>query len=215
MIHFFCAGGDSFLSGLCRLWHCLKSWTLVVNVGDTSLSPGCHHHLTPHTALPGHGHDGAHQATRGWGNVGNAWVVGGCWADDWTENIWGYHLPDLTTSFKSMCSWGPEGEKTGHFDFSQTFNSKEQEAGDWGEQDGAELARYSKNYLPILINLMYFMISDTEMVNTMFDRALEKYRTENLQFTWSDGLVLKKAPSQFYTRRIMLEVMCKCPSPAC
>jgi len=30
---------------------------------------------------------------------------------------------------------------------------------------------------------MYFMISDTEMVNTMFDRALEKYRTENLQFT--------------------------------
>ena len=52
------------------------------------------------------------------------------------------------------------------------------------EENKTELARDSKKDLPILKTIkMYFMIFDTEMVNTMFNRPLEKYRTENLQFT--------------------------------
>jgi len=68
-----------------------------------------------------------------------------------------------------------------------------------------ELARYSKNFLPILFNLytavpagaeeagqrlasfetikLYFMISDKDLVNTMFDKAMEKFKSEPLQFT--------------------------------
>ena len=30
---------------------------------------------------------------------------------------------------------------------------------------------------------LYFQLSDTELLGTMFDRALEKYRTETVQFT--------------------------------
>ena len=73
------------------------------------------------------------------------------------------------------------------------------------EDNKAEIARYSKNFLPILFNLytsvpggaeeagqrlaslettkLFLAISDTELLGTMFDRALEKYRTETAQFT--------------------------------
>merc|ERR1712106_855930 len=129
------------------------------------------------------------------------------------------------------------------------------------EENKTELAKYSKNFLPILFNLyttvpagaeeagqrlasletikMYFMISDTEMVNTMFDRALEKYRTETLQFT-KDAVMdllrtmlpyieesritvlyketLSKVNSKDHKEQKkayrVLEEMCKCPSPA-
>merc|ERR1719369_60092 len=130
------------------------------------------------------------------------------------------------------------------------------------EENKAELARYSKNFLPILFNLyttvpagaeeagqrlasletikMYFMISDTEMVNTMFDRAMEKFRTESLQFTRDAVLdLLRSMLSHIDESRItvlyketvarvnskdhkeqkkayrVLEELCKCPSDAC
>jgi len=72
-------------------------------------------------------------------------------------------------------------------------------------ENRAELARYAKNYLPILFNLytavpagseeagqrlaametvkLYFQIADTALLQTMFDKALEKYKTETVQFT--------------------------------
>ena len=70
------------------------------------------------------------------------------------------------------------------------------------EENKVELARYSKNVLPILFSLYttvparaeearqrlasletikpYFMIPDTELVNPMFDRPLEKFRIDGL-----------------------------------
>jgi len=130
------------------------------------------------------------------------------------------------------------------------------------EENKVELARYSKNFLPILFNLyttvpagaeeagqrlasletikMYFMISDTEMVNTMFDRAMEKFRTETLQFTRDAVLdLLRSMLSHIDESRItvlyketvarvnskdhkeqkkayrVLEELCKGPSTAC
>jgi len=130
------------------------------------------------------------------------------------------------------------------------------------EENKSELARYSKNFLPILFNLyttvpagaeeagqrlasletikMYFMISDTELVNTMFDRAMEKFKTETLQFTRDAVLDLLRSMlphieesriSVLYKETIakvnskdhkeqkkayrVLEELCKCPSDAC
>jgi len=130
------------------------------------------------------------------------------------------------------------------------------------EENKVELARYSKNFLPILFNLyttvpagaeeagqrlasletikLYFMISDTDLINTMFDRALEKFRTETLQFTKDAVLDLLRSMlphieesriSVLYKETVarvnskdhkeqkkayrVLEEMCKCPSPAC
>ena len=73
------------------------------------------------------------------------------------------------------------------------------------EANRAELARYSKNFLPILFNLytsvpagseeagqrlasletikLFLQITDMELVCTMFDRALDKFNNETTQFT--------------------------------
>merc|ERR1719481_942765 len=84
------------------------------------------------------------------------------------------------------------------------------------------------------------MISDTELVNTMFDRAMEKFKTETLQFTRDAVLDLLRSMiphieesriSVLYKETIakvnskdhkeqkkayrVLEELCKCPSDAC
>ena len=70
------------------------------------------------------------------------------------------------------------------------------------EENKVELARYSKSFLPILFDLyttvpigteeagqrlanletikQYFLISDTKLANTVFDRPLEKLRINGL-----------------------------------
>jgi len=130
------------------------------------------------------------------------------------------------------------------------------------EENRVELARYSKNFLPILFNLyttvpagaeeagqrlaslettkLYFQISDTELLSTMFDRALEKFKSETLQFTKDAVLDLLRTMlphieesriSVLYQETIarvnskdhkeqkkayrVLEELCKCSSPAC
>ena len=73
------------------------------------------------------------------------------------------------------------------------------------EVNKAEIARYSKNFLPILFNLytsvpagaeeagqrlaaletikLFLQISDPQLLTTMFDKAMEKFRTETTQFS--------------------------------
>ena len=73
------------------------------------------------------------------------------------------------------------------------------------ETNRAEIARYSKNFLPILFNLytsvpagseeagqrlaslettkLFLQITDMDLVCTMFDRALDKFNNETTQFT--------------------------------
>ena len=73
------------------------------------------------------------------------------------------------------------------------------------EENKSEIARYSKNFLPILFNLytsvptgseeagqrlasletikLFLQISDNELLSTMFDRALDKFTSETAQFT--------------------------------
>jgi len=130
------------------------------------------------------------------------------------------------------------------------------------EENKTELARYSKNFLPILFNLyttvpagseeagqrlasletikLYFQISDNDLLSTMFDRALEKFRTEPLQFTKDAVLDLLRSMlpyieesriSVLYQETLsrvnskdhkeqkkayrVLEELCKCTSSAC
>jgi len=130
------------------------------------------------------------------------------------------------------------------------------------EENKNELARYSKNFLPILFNLyttvpagaeeagqrlasletikLYFMIADGDLVNTMFDRAMEKFNTEPLQFTKDAVLDLLRSMlpyieesriSTLYKETVarvtskdhkeqkkayrVLEDMCKCTSSQC
>ena len=130
------------------------------------------------------------------------------------------------------------------------------------EVNRAEIARYSKNFLPILFNLyttvptgseeagqrlasletikLFLAISDSDLLSTMFDRALEKFTTETTQFT-KDAIIdllrcmmphinedrlaalYKEIVSRLNSKDHkeqkkayrVLEELCKCPSDEC